>query len=283
MKEFQPFQIITRKTSPKLIVISLGWGIQSWTLAAMAAMGELPPVDYAIHSDTTWEHENTYKFAQQWTPWLEGKGVKVVTVSAPEHAQKAKTGKTDMPAFTLSPENNKGGQLRRQCTDKWKIRPMRRFIADELHRRNQSKRPGTVEQWIGITLDEFKRVKDNDVQYIANRYPLLELNMTRLDCLQWLERQGLPTPGKSSCTFCPYHSVTMWAELKRKGGQDWSQAVEVDEAIRNTRPPNPLFVHPARKPLPLAVDIPEDHNATQLNMLNFEDNDAPCDSGHCFL
>ena len=29
-------------------VISLGWGVQSFTLAAMVALGELEPVDYAI-------------------------------------------------------------------------------------------------------------------------------------------------------------------------------------------------------------------------------------------
>ena len=27
-----------------LRIISLGWGVQSWTLAAMAALGEIPPV-----------------------------------------------------------------------------------------------------------------------------------------------------------------------------------------------------------------------------------------------
>jgi len=36
-----------------LRVLSLGWGVQSWTLAAMIALKELPPIDYAIHADTT--------------------------------------------------------------------------------------------------------------------------------------------------------------------------------------------------------------------------------------
>ena len=34
-------------------VISLGWGVQSFTLAAMVALGELEPIDAAIHADTT--------------------------------------------------------------------------------------------------------------------------------------------------------------------------------------------------------------------------------------
>ncbi|KKL22079.1 hypothetical protein LCGC14_2439070, partial [marine sediment metagenome] len=54
-----------------LRVLSLGWGVQSWTLAAMIALKELPPIDYAIHADTTHEMSNTYALAAKWTPWLE--------------------------------------------------------------------------------------------------------------------------------------------------------------------------------------------------------------------
>lgn len=61
-------------------VISLGWGVQSFALAAMSALDELPPIDAAIHADTTHERTETYKFAAKWTPWLEERGVRVVTV-----------------------------------------------------------------------------------------------------------------------------------------------------------------------------------------------------------
>lgn len=60
--------------------ISLGWGVQSFVLCAMSALGELPKADVAIHSDTQHERQATYEFAAQWTFWLEARGVKVVTV-----------------------------------------------------------------------------------------------------------------------------------------------------------------------------------------------------------
>ena len=65
------------RTEP-LTVLSLGWGVQSWTLAAMVALKELPPVDCAIHADTTHEASGTYEHAKKWTPWLEDQGVLVV-------------------------------------------------------------------------------------------------------------------------------------------------------------------------------------------------------------
>lgn len=261
-------------------VISLGWGVQSWVIAAMSALGELPKVDFAIHSDTTWERSATYEFAKQWTPWLERHGVRVVTVGDPEQAAKAGSANSDLPAFTLSAVDNVSGQLRRQCTNRWKIQPMRRRISEELLARGLNKDAGIVEQWLGITLDEWHRAKDSDVQYITHKFPLLDLKMTRADCAGWLQKHDLPMPIKSSCTFCPYHSRGAWEQLKRDGGADWAEAVEIDTKIRDARPPFPLFVHPARIPLEEAVSIPEDVGAMQLGL---SIPDEECDSGYCFL
>lgn len=257
-------------------VLNLGWGVQSWTLAAMVALGELEQVDFAIHSDTTWERSATYDFARQWGPWLEQRGVPVITVSDVEQARKVWTDKTDIPAFTAGAGVD--GQLRRQCTGRWKITPIREFISAELERQGIRKTPGIVEQWLGISLDEWHRAKDPDVRYIRHRYPLLDRGMTRADCVAWLGRNGLPVPPKSACVFCPYHNRLAWQEMKRQGGADWEIALQVDAQIRNVRPPYPLFVHPARKPLAEAVDIPEDHGMAQPGLFDIE-----CDSGHCFL
>jgi len=58
-------------TENPLKILSLGWGVQSWALAAMAALGEIPKPDFAVHADTTHEMEGTYAHAAKWTPWLE--------------------------------------------------------------------------------------------------------------------------------------------------------------------------------------------------------------------
>lgn len=170
-------------------IISLGWGTQSFTLAAMVALGELEPVDAAVHADTTHESAATYDFAARWTEWLSSHGVKVVTVRA-----------------------------------------------------------ANVEQWIGISLDEFQRMKQADVKYIVNRFPLIEMRMTRADCVDWLKKHGLEIPPRSACVFCPFKSSADWRQT-RAIGQDWRAAVEVDEHIRTSRPPNALYIHPSRKPL----------------------------------
>lgn len=249
--------------------ISLGWGLQSWTLAAMVALGELEPIDVAIHADTTHERSATYAFAAQWTPWLEQRGVCVATVRD-GNPSPALERETPLPAYTGA------GVLRRQCTNHWKIQPIRRYLQAQRNRQ-------PVELWLGITTDEWHRAKDADVRYISHRYPLLEMGMSRADCLTWLQTHSLPSPGKSACVFCPYQNRRRWQEMKRENGADWQHAVKVDASIRNVRLPGQLFVHPACVPLDQAVIVPEDFGLTQLELLPMEDADAECDSGFCFM
>lgn len=295
--------------TPKLTVLSLGWGVQSWTLATMSALrdctcnlckqlriDELPPLDYAIHADTTWEREQTYTFAEQWTPWLEEHGVKVITVQSKRaHTMVHQSSKSDgryilTPAFTRNLQGEQG-QVRRQCTGDWKIDPQDKRLNAVLKELKIKKGPGTVEKWLGISQDEWHRAKHSKLAHVIHRYPLLEMEMTRADCLAWLKAHDLPSPGKSACVFCPFHSRRSWEEIKRKGGHDWETAVAYDEAIRSVRhdknatKPILLYVHVDRKPLAEAVQIPEDHGMEQGSMFDrVEDDDAAtCDSGYCFL
>ncbi len=250
-------------------VLSLGWGIQSTTLAAMSALGDLEPVDAAIHADTTHEARGTYAFAAKWKPWLIRHGIRVETVypSKPELRIVDEWGGAFIPAYTIA--DGVHGQIRRQCTGEWKVAPIRRWLQRERNRQ-------AVEMWIGISLDEWQRMKDSDVQYITNRWPLVEKRMTRNDCVNWLERHNLEVPSKSACVFCPYHDRVEWRGMKASGNGDWRKAVEVDEAIRKARPPYDLFLHADRIPL-VDVDLstPQDHGQLELWQ-------EVCESGYCW-
>lgn len=259
-----------------LKVLSLGWGVQSWTIAAMIARGFLPPVDFMVHADTTWEHEATYEFAEKWTPWLGENGQNIVTVKSDRvdviQKWESETEGIMAPVFTLSPEGDEG-QLGRQCTATWKIYPIRRFVAEQLADRGLKKTPGVVTMIQGISLDEFWRMRDSDVKYVVHEYPLVDRRLTRSDCMAWLKENGLPVPRKSSCVFCPYKSMAQWKDLGRKQGVDLETAVMIDSAVRNKREKFKLFVHPSRKPLGVAVQ-----DDGQLELWP----EASCDSGYCF-
>lgn len=254
-------------------VISLGWGVQSFTLAAMSALGELEPVDVALHGDTTWERQATYEFARQWTPWLEKRGMRIVQVSD-KNATSITNETTNIfiPARTIFKDGKPSGLLPRQCTERWKIRPIRRWT------RQQG--VTQAEMWLGITVDEIERAKASQVKWIENRFPLLEIGMTRNDCMAWLHKNGLPVPPKSSCVFCPFHRRAVWREMKQANGPDWETAVKIDEIIREKHSDFYSYVHPDLIPLS-EIKIADDFGATQTNFLDLFN--AECDSGYCFL
>jgi len=267
----------TYTTERPLRILSLGWGVQSWTLAAMAALGEIPMPDYAVHADTTHEMSGTYAHAEKWTPWLEEHGVKVRTVTAnrPDVVHEGwSNGALIIPAYARHQETGERGVARRQCTGDWKIVPIRRFVRSIIGKSSPRK---CVEMMMGISLDEWHRMKTADVKYINNVFPLVDKRIRRSDCITWLEQHGLDVPPKSGCVFCPYNSQARWKETKKRGGADWEKAVAVDKAIRKRRPNYDFFVHTKAIPLEEAVRIPEDYGAKQMEM------DIPCDSGHCFV
>lgn len=258
-------------------VISLGWGVQSFALAAMSALGVLPPVDAAIHADTTHERAETYQLAKKWTPWLENHGVRVITVQAEEKRcnsfRSVNTPFISLPAFTISEENGSHGMLQRQCTSDWKIRPIRHWLQ---RNRNET----VVEQWLGITLDEVTRMKGSDVQYITNIYPFIEMldrPWTRGMVLCWLRDNNLDIPVKSSCVFCPYHDRQTWRDIQLANNGDWEKALNVDRVIRYKRPSCLCYLTSERKPLD-ECDFRSQEEHGQLTLWDTEE----C-SGMCFL
>ena len=253
---------------PPMKIISLGWGVQSFALSAMSALGILPPVDAAVHADTGWERAETYAFAKRWTPWLEERGVRVVTVQDKSQSSKMLTGEPDAPLFTLTDQwgglsipahtswpgsGVSSGMLRRQCTQRWKIAPMRRWISAELKRREMKKSPDVVEKWLGISWDEARRTQSSsDIKYITLKYPLIEMlgqPWTRQMIIRWLQDNNLEVPPKSSCIICPYHDRATWREIRLSGNGDWEKALAVDRAIRDRRPGYSCYLTSQRKPL----------------------------------
>ena len=263
-------------------VLSLGWGVQSFTLAAMSALGKLPRLDAAIHADTGHEMTWTYAFREEWSPWLAAHGIRVVVCTPVERSRPyllPKAQGTLLPAYTVG---KKKGRLTRQCTRNWKIEPIVSAIRELIEEYNLKLLPGVIEQWLGISTDEWQRAHDNPRKYITNTYPLLDINMSRQDCIVWLKSHGLEVPNKSSCTFCPYHSKAGWSALKHNGGHDWAEAQEVDTTIRNIKPNYQTYLHQSALPLDEAIRI-RDVPPTQLDLLASDDQDAQCDSGACFL
>lgn len=263
------------KPTIHLRVLSLGAGVQSTTLALMAAHGEITPMpDCAIFSDTGWEPAAVYEHLA----WLRSHNVlpfPVHIVSAGDiraDLLRAGTGErwASIPAFTRTVKGGRIeiGMIRRQCTKDYKIVPIRRKVRElvGLTRRRSPDHP-IVEQWIGISLDEAIRMKPSFEAWQVNRWPLIEKLMTRADCLCWLERHEYPIPPKSACVGCPFHDDRRWREIRDNDPDAWARAIEIDRTIRaglrDIR--GEVYLHRSGVPLDQAdLTTPADHGQLDL-------------------
>lgn len=239
-------------------IISLGAGVQSSTMALMAARGEITPMPTAaIFADTKAEPKLVY----DWLDWLEKQLPfpvhrveygNLLTDTLSERP-KGKFLRVDIPAFIVS--NGKvDGLINRSCTRDYKIKPIQRKLRDILGFKKGARIKGGVRviQWIGISLDEVHRMKPSREAWIENRWPLIDARMNRHNCLLWMQRNGYPQPPKSSCMFCPYHSNNQWLALPE---EEREICCTLDDKLRSftgtgkVRLKGELFLHKSGKPL----------------------------------
>lgn len=258
----------------RLRVLSLGAGVQSTTLALMAAHRAVRPMpDCAIFADTGWEPAAVYDHLA----WLMSPNVLPFPVhdvtGGDLRADLLRAGEghrwTSIPAFTRTVKGVRFsiGMIRRQCTKHYKIVPIRRMVR-ELAGLTQRPSPAApvVEQWIGISLDEAVRMKPSFEDWQVNRWPLIEKRMTRRDCLRWLATHEYPVPPKSSCIGCPFHADEAWRQMRDKDPAAWLDAVAIDRAIRTgvRGIRGEAFLHRSAVPLDKA-DLTKPQDAGQLD------------------
>ncbi|NEI52685.1 hypothetical protein GR217_34265 [Rhizobium leguminosarum] len=262
----------------KLRFLSLGAGVQSTTMALMAARREIGPMpDCAIFADTGWEPAGVYRHLD----WLETQlPFPVYRVSAGNIRDDLLARRTERSGnfitvpFFLKHANGKEGIGRRQCTSHYKVEPIRKKTRELLGVGPRDRIPaGSVEKWIGISVDEIIRARLSSVKFETHRFPLLESRMRRVDCLQWLRDRQYHIPSKSSCIGCPFHSNAMWREMRDSDPEAWAEACQVDAEIREpigrefrrAEMRGQQFMHARRVPL-AEVDLSTAEDRGQLNL-----------------
>ncbi|QMU80603.1 hypothetical protein GXW83_28300 [Streptacidiphilus sp. PB12-B1b] len=204
----------------------------------LAASGRLPRLDAAIFADTGWEPAAVYRHLDRLEREVAAPaGIPVLRVSSGSIREDALDPGKRFASMPLFVRNRDGGQgmIRRQCTGEYKIKPIKRAVRGLLNCPWPQRLPRGlhVEQWIGISTDEFHRAKDADVGFMKNRFPLLDLGLSREDCQQVLRAHGFADTPKSACIGCPFHGNAQWRTLRDSSPAEWADAVAFDDAIRS--------------------------------------------------
>jgi hypothetical protein len=229
-------------------ILSLGAGVQSSTLALMAATGETKQrVDAAIFADTQAEPASVYA----WLDWLDGEIQKskypfpIHRVSKGDMTAEAirirnhsngvgKWTKLLIPCYTVDKVTGKKGHMQRACTYDYKVQELikaQRRIAGV----KRGQKTVGVHCWIGISRDEAQRMKPSREPWCEHVWPLIDMGMTRRDCLAWMQSRGYPKPPRSACVYCPYHSDKEWLRLQSDEPDEFARAVEFERALQASK------------------------------------------------
>ena len=257
------------------IYLSLGAGVQSSTLALMAAKGEISMPKAAIFADTQDEPQSVYR----WLDWLKKqlpfpvyrvtKGrLSDESLRMRVSAKGLKFPCTNIPFFTKSPTGELGKIPHRSCTADFKIKPilkeLRKQIGPKLiaawHREHkgqtfrEKQKDALAVSWIGISLDEMQRMKESRDPWVRCEWPLIERRMTRQHCLDWMAKNNYPVPPRSSCVYCPFHRNSEWRRLQTEEPEAFQQAVEFEREIQRVKARtdnmnSTPFLHRSCKPL----------------------------------
>lgn len=256
---------------PTLRILSLGGGVQSSTLLLLSIYERLPRLDAVIFADPCWESKATYAYLD----WLEEQAALVnlpfLRVSAGNiradvlaAVGTTKVGHIGQPPFFVRDSGgdgtDQGGRLWRKCTTEYKIVPIEREIRRLLGVAPRQRVPAgvVVEQWLGISVDEWQRVKPSNKSWMVRVHPLVQLRMSRQDCIDWLRQSQFPIPPKSSCIGCPFHSNVHWREMARTQPAEFADAVAFEQALHQGKLPGVTgtpYLHRRMIPLHQAVEM----------------------------
>jgi len=176
------------------IIVAYGGGTNSTALLIELFHKNIVP-DLILFAETGAERPDTYKFIDIFNKWLCDVGFPEITVV------KSKKGTLEQDCLdrNVLPSLAYGY---RSCSDHYKVRPQHKFVKQWQLAINCWDEGNRVIRMIGFDSGEWYRMRTGDKKY-DNQYPLIDWGWTRKKCIEIIKKEGLETPGKSSCFFCP--------------------------------------------------------------------------------
>jgi len=153
-------------------------------------------------------------------------------------------------------EDGKKGKMMRNCTLDYKISLMIKFIRLDLlgYKKGQHVKPEDYkahEMHLGFSKEEERRCKENPHKMFVNKFPLVEMNLTREDNYAYIKDiWGLDTKA-SACCFCPFHTNYFFNYIKEKDKENYDKTVLFDEILEKEQPntmiKSKLYISRSRK------------------------------------
>ena len=238
----------------------------SWALMASEDAFDRTP-DCAIFADTHWEPPSIYEHLE----WLKdrlsfplyvvdnGRSLRDDVKALTNHS--GSRNYVDIPVYLKGRDGEGDGIGRRQCTDNYKIRPIKRRIRGLLGLRPRKRVPAgtSVELWLGISTDEGHTHEDIPRQVDDEPLPPHRGGHVPEGLHGLVGRPLRQAPGTLGLRRLPLPVTTAVGRRRSAGWPElFAEAVEIDARLRDglafAKEP---YLHNLRMPLAKAVALGE--------------------------
>ncbi len=237
------------ETSKFSTFLSYGGGIQTFAMLILMEKGKII-ADEVIFADTGAEHSETYHHIETVVkPLCEKIGIKFTIVrmekSVIDHDTRER--KIARSLTDVIEIRKRIPSLRnRWCTEYSKITPIKLYLRKEQKAGNYTKPARAL---IGISLDEWQRIHKPHLSEYITSYPLIEMRMSRKDCIDLIRKSGYPLPPKSGCYYCPFQGIDQWRKLYDTERDKFFYAAHLEE--QDPKFPTYTLARNRNGPLPL--------------------------------
>ena len=261
-------------------VFSCGGGVQSTACLVLAAQGRIPyrTFIFANVGDNAEDPRTLLYVKNVLKPYAFAQGIEWIDLQKQRRDGQLVDLHDDLyrpiRSINIPVRMSNGAPGNRNCTVEFKIKPIAKWIRKNAPNCTLGK---------GISTDEPHRATPSreDDGYVS-AYPLIELGISRSDCLRLVSEAGLPQPPKSSCWFCPYKTTDQWITMRRERPELFAKVAELELHLNQKRAEigkDAVYISGvgSRKSLPIDQAIPD-----QLGLFpEWIDEQDGCESGYC--
>lgn len=209
-----------------MIEVAYGAGTNSTAMLQGLHERNIRP-DVILFADTGGERPKTYNHLNIVNEWCKQIGFPEITT-----VKQVKANGEFNPLYEWCIDNKALPSIAygwKSCSQKHKTAPQDKFMNNYQPAKEIWKAKGKVVKLIGYDADESHRINKNysDDKYDV-QYPLVEWGWGRDECIDAINRAGLPQPGKSACFFCPSNKEHEILQLAREYPDLMEKALEME-------------------------------------------------------
>ena len=213
-------------------IVAYGGGTDSTAMIIECARRGIK-IDHILFADTGGEKPHTYQYIKTFSNWCVKNGIpEIVTV---KKAGNGETLEENCLRIGMLPSIAYGFKT---CSQKYKIQPQDKYFNNLPDAKKIWKSGGKLTKFIGYDATEHHRVARSKLRQDKKynfAYPLYDWGITRKQCIEIIQSEGLCLPGKSACFFCPMSRPTEIRQLNHNYPYLMERALKMEQNAKLTK------------------------------------------------